>query len=446
MASAFAYPKTRRLDLVEDHFGQQVADPYRWLEQDIRNDAEVAAWAKAQNDVAANYLATLPGRDIFKARLQQLFNHERVSPPWVRGGRYVYTRQSGQQNQPVVVMRNGLEGPERVLIDPNDWSDDGTTALGEWAISDDGTLIAFSIQQAGTDWRSIKVFDVNAREVLADEVTRARFMTIAWTKDNRGYFYSRYPDAAEDEDSQAGVQNHAVYYHALGTSQAQDRLVYATPDKPHLINIGYVTDDGRYLVLMSTPGPGANALAIIDLETPEWTPRQLIADIDSDWMIYGNVGTKLFIGTNKGAERKKIVSTDLARSELVFEDVVAEQDATLGYAALLGGKLLATYLVDAKAEMRRYALDGTFEGTIDLPGIGTVGGFRGDQDSNEVFFVFTSYNIRPRSIATMSAVTRPMCGRSRMPASISIASASNSASIRQRMARAFPSSSSAARM
>lgn len=392
MASAFAYPKTRRLDLVEAHFGQQVADPYRWLEEDVRSDADVAAWAKAQNDITRTYLATLPGRDIFKARLQQLFDHERVSPPWARGGRYFYTRQIGLQNQPVLVMRNGLEGPERVLIDPNDWSSDGTTALGEWAISDDGTLIAYTIQQAGTDWRTIKVFDVHAREILADEVTRARFMTIAWMKDSLGFFYSRYPDV-ESATSQASVQNHAVYYHALGTSQAQDRLVYATPDRPHLINIGYVTDDGRYLVLMSTPGPGANALAIIDLETPDWTPRQLISELDSDWMIYGNVGTRLFIGTNKGAERKKIVSADLAHPELLFEDVVPEQDATLGYAALLGGKLLATYLVDAKAEMRRYALDGVFEGTVDLPGIGTVGGFRGEQDSNEVFFVFTSYNI-----------------------------------------------------
>lgn len=393
MASAFAYPKTRRLDLVEQHFGHSVADPYRWLEQDVRNDAEVAAWAAAQNDVTANYLATLPGRDVFKARLQKLFDHERVSPPWARGGRYFYTRQTGLQNQPVLVMRNGLEGPERVLIDPNDWSSDGTTAMGEWEISDDGSLIAYSVQQAGTDWRTIKVFDVDAREALADEVTRARFMSIAWTKDNRGYFYSRYPDAAEGESTQASVQNHAVYYHALGTSQARDRLVYATPQQPHLVNIGYTTDDGRYLVLPSMPGPGANMLAVIDLADPEWTPRLLVAELDAEWMVYGNVGTKLFIGTNKGAERKKIVSADLAQPELVFEDVVPEQDATLGYAALLGGKLLATYLVDAKAEMRRYALDGTPEGIVELPGIGTVGGFRGNQDSNEVFFVFTSYNI-----------------------------------------------------
>lgn len=393
MASAFVYPKTRALDLAEDHFGQMVADPYRWLEEDIRNDAEVAAWAKAQNDATQNYLATLPGRDIFKTRLQKLFDHERVSAPWARGGRYVYTRQTGLQNQPVLVMRNGLEGPERVLIDPNDWSSDGTIAMGEWAISDDGALIAYSIQQAGTDWRSIRVFDVNAREDLADEVTRARFMTIAWTKDASGYFYSRYPDAAEGESSQAGVQNHAVYFHRLGTSQAMDRLVYATPDMPHLVNVGYVTDDGRYLVLLSTPGPGANALAIIDLADPDWTPRPLVTTLDADWHVYGNVGTKLFIGTNHAAERRKIVSLDLAETELNFKDVVAEQDATLSYAALLGGKLLAAYLVDAKSELRRYNLDGTPDGIVDLPGIGTVGGFRGDQDSSEVFFVFTSYNI-----------------------------------------------------
>lgn len=393
MASAFAYSQTRRLDLVEDHFGQSVSDPYRWLEQDIRNDAEVAAWAKAQNAITQTYLATLPGRDVFKASLQRLFDHERVTAPWARGGHYFYTRQTGLQNQPALVMRSGLEGPERVLIDPNDWSSDGTTAMGEWAISDDGSLIAYSIQQAGTDWRSIKVFDVNAREDLADEVMRARFMAIAWTRDNRGFFYSRYPDAAEGESSQAGVQNHAVYYHALGTPQAQDRLVYATPDKPHLINVGYTTDDGRYLVLLSTPGPGANALAIIDLEDPDWTPRQLIADLDADWHVCGNVGPKLYVLTNSNAERKKIVSLDISGTDLVFADVVAQQDDTLSSAVLLGGKLLATYLVDAKSELRRFALDGTPEGTVELPGIGTVGGFRGELESNEVFFVFTSYNI-----------------------------------------------------
>ncbi len=390
MASAFAYPKTRRLDLVEDHFGEAVADPYRWLEEDIRNDAGVAAWAKSQNDVTANYLATLPGRDIFKARLQELFDHERVSAPRACGSRYFYLRQTGLQKQPVLVMRSGLEGAERVLIDPNDWSPDGTIAMGEWEVTDDGALIAYTVQHGGTDWRTIKVFDVNAREDLADEVVRARFMTIAWMKDSRGFFYSRYPDASEA--SQASVQNHAVYYHALGTAQTEDRLVYATPERPHLVNVGYVTDDGRYLVLLSTPGPGANALAIIDLKTSDWTPRELITALDADWHVYGNVGPKLFIGTNKGAERRKIVSMDLDQEALAFQDVVTEQNVTLASAVLLGGRLLAAYLVDAKSELRRYTLEGVLDGAVELPGIGTVGGFRGDQDSSEVFFVFTSYN------------------------------------------------------
>ena len=392
MTLDLTYPETRRVDVAEEQFGQTVPDPYRWLEEDAHRDAEVAAWVKAQNEVTSRYLATLPGRGVFRQRLRALFKHERVTAPQERGGRYFYTRNSGLQNQATLVVREGADGPERMLIDPNGWAEDGATALAEWAASDDGAHLAYAVQEGGTDWRTIKVLNTGTGDVLDDKVEWARFSGISWAKDGSGFFYSRYPDPGQGGSRQSGVKHHAVYYHALGTDQAQDRLVYATPGQPNLLNLVDVSDDGRYAAVYSMPGVGANALTIVDLASADWKPRKLIETFEAEWSVLGNIGTKLLVMTSKDAERRKIVSLDLAEADPAFEDVVAQQDAVMSNAWMLGERLIVSYLVDAKTEMRRYRLDGTPDGVVDLPGIGSAGGFQGDPKGSDAFFVFTSFN------------------------------------------------------
>lgn len=390
MPEQITYPDTRRVDVNEERFGLTVRDPYRWLEDDARESAEVAAWVAAQDALTTRTLAALPGRDIFRTRLRVLFDHERGTAPHERGGRYFFIRHTGLQDQVVLICRDGVDGPERVLVDANTWSEDGATALAEWSVSDDGSLVAYAIQDGGTDWRTVRVLDVATGEVLPDKVERVRFSNISWAKG--GFFYSRYPDRAAGVSSQAGVKNHAVYFHALGTEQSQDRLVYAHPDKPDALNLADVTQDGRYAAIYPTPGVGANALAIVDLASADWTPRVLVENFEAEWTVIGNVGPKLFVMTSRGAERRKIVTLDLAEAEPAFADLIPQQGATMNDAALVGNRLIVTYLVDAKTEIRRFHLDGTPDGSVALPGIGSAGGFRGHPSGNEAFFVFTSFN------------------------------------------------------
>lgn len=386
------YPDTKRIAIVEKHFGRMVADPYRWLENDVRSDLDVAAWVAAQNRISNDYLSALPGREVFRQRLTALFDHEQFTAPHKRGERYFYTRNPGLENQAALYVREGAEGRERVLIDPNSWSEDGATALAEWSASEDGAHVAYGVQDGGTDWRTINILEVDSGKLLDDAVKRARFTQISWAKDGAGFFYSRFPDPEQGTSPQAGVTNHAIYYHALGTDQSQDRLLYATPDQPNLLNLADLTDDGRYALIYSMPGTGANALAVVDLAHDDWKPRTLIDTIDAEWSVLGNVGTRLYVMTSKGAERKKIVTLELTDAAPVFRELVAEQEAVLTNAWMLGERLIATYLVDAKTEIRRYRLDGAPDGLVDLPGIGSAGGFRGQAKDNEAFYVFTSFN------------------------------------------------------
>lgn len=387
-----AYPATKRLDVVDTHFGTTIPDPYRWLEHDVRSDQDVAAWVDAQNQITRAHLDALPGREGFKARLTAAFDHERVSAPRKCGSRYFYTRNAGLESQASLFVRDSVDGPGRVLIDPRAWSEDGATALAEWSPSKDGLRLAYAVQDGGTDWRTLKVLDVASGKVLDDEVKWARFTEISWAKDGSGFFYSRYPDPEHGAEFQTGVANHAIYFHALGTPQSDDRLLHATPEKPDLLHLVDITDDGRYALIYSMPGTGGNALAIVDLDSDKWTSRTLVDDVDVEWSVIGNVGTTLFIMTSLDAPRRKIVTLDVAKVDRLASTLIEEQDSVLNGAWLLGGRLLASYLVDAKTDIRRFTLDGSPDGVLALPGIGSAGGFRGAPEDPEAFFVFTSFN------------------------------------------------------
>ncbi len=386
------YPLTNRVDVVEKHFGQMVADPYRWLENDVRSDKDVAAWVESQNKITNAYVNALPGRVVFKQRLTRLFSYERFTIPVRKGNRYFYFRNSGVDNQRILYARDSVDGPGRVLIDPNSWARDGATALAECSVSNDGNRVAYAVQDGGTDWRTIRVLDVDTGKVLGDEVKWARFTSIEWAKDSAGFFYTRFPEPKQGAATQENVGNHAVYFHALGTPQAQDRLVYATPDRPTMLHFPGITKDGRYIAIGSTAGSTiAISLAVVDLESADWQPRKLFDD-SSNWTVIGNVGTKFFVITTKDAPRFKLVTMDIAAAKPVVTDVVPEQDAVMTGASLVGGRLLLSYMVDVKTQVRRYTLDGKADGEVKLPGIGTAIGFEGGPDDQETFFGFTSFN------------------------------------------------------
>ena len=387
------YPETKQGNVVEKPFGQTIADPYRWLENDVRSDQEVAAWVESQNKVTDAYLDNLPGRDIFKARLKQLYNFERYVIPVKKGSRYFYLGISGVENQAILFVRDSVDGAGRVLIDPNTWSKDGTIALAEWAASNDGQRLAYAVQDGGTDWRTIRVLDINTGKVLGDEVKWARFTTIEWAKDGSGFFYLRFPQPKQGETSQAGLKNHALYFHAIDTPQAKDRLVFATPDQPTMIHDLSLTKDGRYIVSASSPGTPGNKLTVVDLQSADGQPRRLVDQLDHSWLFVGSVGTKLFFITSKDAPRLKVVTMDIAAADPVLKDVVPEQDSVLKDASLVGDRLLLSYMVDVKTEVRRYTLDGKADGIVKLPSIGTASGFKGDQDDPETFYYFSSYNV-----------------------------------------------------
>ena len=391
-AAPIAYPETRRGDVSETQFGETVADPYRWLEDDVRNSAAVKQWVDAQNVVTDRYLATLPMRPVFLARLKALYDYERFGVPEKAGGRYFYTRNDGLQNQSVLYVRDSIDGEGRMLIDPNTWSKDGATALDAWVASEDGTRLAYSIQDGGTDWRTVKVLDVATGKETSDVVEWVKFSGLEWAKDGSGFFYSRFPETAEGQKFQALNENQAVYFHRLGTPQLADAKVYATPDRPKLSHGGTVSDDGRWLVVTSAEGTDDRyEITLIDLAGPGYAPRTLVKGLENNWSYVGNDGTTFYWATNKDAPRLRIVTLDVAEADPRPRQIVAEDKATLDGVSLVGGQLIANYLVDAKTEVRRYDLAGKPIGTVTLPGIGTAVGFDGKSDDAETFFAFTSF-------------------------------------------------------
>jgi prolyl oligopeptidase len=393
MSNTFAYPETRRVDQVDEQFGVKVPDPYRWLENDVRNDPDVRAWVDAENAVTDAYLATLPGRDVFAKRLKKLLDYERFGVPVKKGRRYFYARNSGLQNQAVLVVRDSLDDPVgRVLIDPNAWSQDGATALAEWVPSQDGGKVLYAVQDGGSDWRTVKIMDVGTGKTLADTVEWVKFSNLAWAKDGSGFYYSRFAAPAEGAEFQALNQNQQIYFHRTGTAQALDRLIYATPDMPARGHTAQVTDDGNWLVITTHEGTDSRyEITVLDLTRADAKPRTIFPGLESQWSLAGNVGATFFWVTNKGAPRLRIVTSDLSAAEPAIHEVVPEDAAVLDGAAIIGGKLLASYMVDVKREVRRYALDGRPDGVVPLPGIGEAIGFGGESDNGETFFAFTSF-------------------------------------------------------
>ncbi|MGV3510808.1 MAG: prolyl oligopeptidase family serine peptidase [Novosphingobium sp.] len=390
--AALKYPKTDRGTVVETFFGQELADPYRWLEADVRVDSKVAAWVDAQSKFTDAYLMALPERAGFERKLTELYDFERYGLP-VKAGKYLFFRHnSGLQNQSVLYVRNADGSGERTaLIDPNGWAKDGATALDAWVPSPDGSKVAYSVQDGGSDWRSVKVIDVETGKVLSDTIEHVKFSQLAWAG-NDAVIYSRFPEPAAGEAFQAVSSNQSVWYHKLGTAQDQDRQVHATPDSPRLYHSGEVTHDQRWMVISTSTGSEkGNAVGVAAIGRGDWKVRPLISSLADEWTLIEGVGDRLWFVTSKDAPRKKVMMVDLSGAEPVFTPVVPEDEAVLDGASIVGDRLVLRYLRDVKAEMRLARLDGKASGTVAVPGIGGVAGVVGEPGQPQGFYAFSGF-------------------------------------------------------
>jgi prolyl oligopeptidase len=394
------YPETRRVDQVDEYFGVEVPDPYRWLEADVRESPEVAEWVKKQNVIARKYLDAIPQRPAIEKRLTELWNYERYSPPVQKGGRYFYAKNDGLQNQPMFYVADSYKAEGRVLIDPNKWSKDGTIALSSSSPRDDGKYLAYARSEAGSDWQEIHVLDVEAGKDESDHLKWARFAQMSWAKDGKGFYYSRYPEPKAGEKFQSAALNQMVYYHKLGTKQEDDALVYRRPDHPDWNFWVTPSDDGKYLVLsIARSTDPQNQVLVREASAPADAPfKELIGDFKNQFGFLGNEDTKFFYLTDLDAPTKRVISMDVEPSGREHAaEVVPARKATLDGASILSGHLICQYMVDVLIEVEVFDLAGKSLSKVELPGKGTADGFTGDQHDKETFFVFTSYN-RPTSV------------------------------------------------
>jgi prolyl oligopeptidase len=465
-AAQTAYPPSPKGDVTDTIHGQVVPDPYRWLET---YSPETKAWIDAQSEMTFQYLATIPEREAIKNRITRLFNFERFTTPVKEGGRYFYSRNDGLQRQNVLLVADKLDAPPRVLIDPNAMNAAGTSALGPWSVSDDGKLIAYSVQEAGSDWQYFMVRDVETGKDLPDRVNWVKFSGASWTKDGKGFFYSRFDKPEEGSDKLLAVNEFPkVYYHALGTSQDADVLIYERPDQPDWgLNAG-VTDDGRYLVLNVSQGTdrknrfyyrdlSANPLdrattkqdnvvrqrekaigafkkqlaaakkagdneaakkieaeiklnetgrnVLTGLNGGSHGFIELLNDFDASYDFIDNIGTVFYFSTDLSAPRGRVIAIDTTSPERKnWKEVIPQSDATLSGASIVGDHIVAQYLENAASKVRVFTTAGAPVREVALPGIGSAGGFGGKRSDSETFYVFTGYT-QPATIYTYDVKT-----------------------------------------
>ena len=387
------YPETKKIDHVDTYFGTEVPDPYRWLEDD--RSAETAEWVKAENEVTFAYLNNIPFRDKIKDRLESLMNYERVYAPRKHGNWQYFYRNNGLQNQNVLY-RTDLEGNnEEVFLDPNTFKEDGTISLSSTSFTQDGSLIAYLISEGGSDWRKAIIMNTESRQILEDTLIDLKFTGIAW-QGNEGFYYSSYEKPEGSELSQI-TQEHRLFYHKLGTDQAEDQLIFGGEGQVRRYIGGYLTEDERYLVITASKSTTGNELYIKDLSDPKNPIIPIVADFEGEHYVLDNDGSTLFIHTNHMAPNNRIVKVDANNPEITnWEDLIAENNMVMS-ATTAGMRIFAFYLEDAKTKVVQYNRDGSKERDIELPGIGTATGFGGLEDDSEVYYSFTSFT-SPNSI------------------------------------------------
>jgi len=400
-------PESEKVEHVDEYHGVAVADPYRWLEEDVRESKRVEEWVAAQNKATFAYLESIPQRESIEQRLTRLWNYEKFGSPFKAGGRYYYFHNSGLQNQSVLFTQEALQAKPRVLIDPNLWSKDGTVALAGTAFSDDGKHVAYGVQDGGSDWRTWRIMDIDTGKILEDELEWLKFSGVSWTKDGKGLFYSRYDKPKEESQFQGVNLNQKIYYHCLGTEQEEDQLVYHRPDHPDWGYAVEVTEDGDYLVITVWKGTDDKYRVLIkDLKNPQSIPFDLIDNFQNEYSLVGNDGTRFFFKTDLDAPMKRLVAIDLSKpEESSWEEILPETENVMRSVSLVGNMFLASYLKDAQTQVVIYSLEGALITELELPGIGTASGFGGKRTDLETFYSFSSFAVPP-SIYRLDLTTR----------------------------------------
>jgi prolyl oligopeptidase len=387
-AAQVAYPDAPRGDVTDDYFGVKVTDPYRWLEE--LDAAPTRAWIEAENKITFAYLEQIPQREPIKRRLTELWNYERFGIPFKEGGKYFYTYNAGLQNQNILFVADSLDATPRVLLDPNTFSADGTVSLASYTISPDGRYVAYATSDGGTDWKDWRIRDIASGKDTTDRLTFTKFTSMSWSRDSAGVFYSRHPVGADGKgDGRARV---SVYYHAIGAPQSDDRLVYELPEEPTRNPYAAATEDGRFLVIGVYEGNIANAVHYLDLRDPGAKVVRLLDRWDALYEFLGNEGAVFYFQTTNGAPKGRVVAVDTADpAPEKWRTVVPEAEETLDGASLIGRRLVAQYLKDAKSLVKVYTLDGKPVGQVELPGIGSAGGFAGHETDPETFYSFSGF-------------------------------------------------------
>jgi prolyl oligopeptidase len=388
---ALTYPGAQRGDQVDLHHGIKVSDPYRWMEN--IDSPSTRTWVEAEAKLTSDYLAAIPGRDQIARRLSEIWNFARWTAPEKHGSQWFYLHNDGLQNQSVLFTVAEPEQAARVLLDPNALAKDGTIALKAEGYSDDGRLMAYGTSEAGSDWEVWRVRDVASGKDLPDEIHRAKFTTASWRKDGSGFYYSGYSAVPEGESLKAPSQYHKVFFHKLGTPQSQDREIYVRTDDADWYVGGQVTDDGRYLIISANHGTDVkNILLAADLGASDAVVKPVIAEPEANYTFIGNIGSTLYVLTDDGAPRFRVIAIDIARPDRAhWRTIVPESKDTLDHATLVSRQLIAQYLHDAHSVVRRYAPDGKELGELKLPGLGTTSGFAGRIDDTVTYYSYTDY-------------------------------------------------------
>jgi prolyl oligopeptidase len=381
------YPVAEKDNTADVYFGVKVADPYRWLENDTSQ--ATAAWVEAENEVTRAYFSAIPFRDKVKRRLTELTDYEKIGLPEKKKGKYYFFKNDGLQNQSVLYVKETLEGEAKVLLDPNKLSDDGTVALTGVSFSNDGRYLAYNVARSGSDWNEIFVIDLATGRATADHLLWVKFSEASWQ--GEGFYYSAYDAPAEGKEFSNVNENHKIYYHKLGEPQSKDRLAYQNPDEPKRFYYSGVSEDERVMFIFESGAGNGNNLFMKDLTKADAPVVRLTEDMDYTYYPVTVTGRTIYLLTNYGAPKYRIMTADVASPGLDgWKELVPESDAVLSHAQVIGGKLFLTYEKDASHHAYVYTPEGKREHEVSLPALGSVG-FSGDKDDRETFYVFTSF-------------------------------------------------------
>lgn len=388
---AITYPETKKVDTVTNYFGTEVNDPYRWLEDD--RSAETEDWVKRENEATKEYLDNIPYREELKDRLTKLWNYEKLGSPFIEGDYTYYYKNDGLQNQYVIYRYKTGDDPSsaEVFLDPNTFKEDGTISLGGANFSKDGSRLAYAISEGGSDWRKVLVMDTASKEIMEDTIIDVKFSGMSWYK-NEGFYYSSY-DKPKGSELSAKTDQHKVYYHKLGSSQKEDQLIYGgAPDEKHRYIGAYVTEDDHYLVMSASTSTSGNKLFIKDLTKPNSKFITIVGDTDSDTSLLDNKGSQLFLVTNREAPNKKIVTVDASAPQPEnWKDLIPETEYVLS-PSTGGGSIFTEYMVDAVSQIKQYDYNGKLVREVELPGVGSAGGFGAKDEDEVLYYSFTNYN------------------------------------------------------